>query len=207
MLRAARHDRRGRIDGGGDGSSDGALPVVDIAIPVLNEEKAIVGGIRTLHEFLSGSFPLPWRVTIVDNGSTDATWSLARQLAHTLDGVHARRIDARGKGAAIRAAWQESPAEIVAFMDIDLSTDLGALLPLVAPLVSGHSDLAIGTRLACGARIHRGLKREAVSRIYQVLLRVAFGSRFSDATCGFKAARADIARRLMEKVRDDGWFF
>jgi hypothetical protein len=92
-------------------------------------------------------------------------------------------------------------------MDVDLSTDLNALLPLVAPLISGHSDVAIGSRLGRGARVRRGLKRELISRCYNALLHIALGTRFSDAQCGFKAVRADTARRLMPRVENRSWFF
>lgn len=180
---------------------------VDIVIPVLNEERALPGCVRTLADFLDGGFPLPWRITIVDNGSTDATWPVATALAGEFDRVHARRIDVRGRGAALRAAWRDSPAEIVAYMDVDLSTDLDALFPLVAAVASGHSEIAIGTRLAHSARTRRSLRREVVSRAYNALLRYGFGAGFSDAQCGFKAARTDVVRPLMDKIEDDGWFF
>ncbi|HEX4811708.1 MAG TPA: glycosyltransferase [Nonomuraea sp.] len=185
-----------------------APPVsVDIVIPVLNEERALPGCVRTLADFLDRGFPLPWRITIVDNGSTDATWPVAGALAGEFGRVHARRIDVRGRGAALRAAWRDSPADIVAYMDVDLSTDLDALFPLVAAVASGHSELAIGTRLAPGARTRRSLRREVVSRGYNALLRYGFGAGFSDAQCGFKAARADVVRPLLDRVEDDGWFF
>jgi putative flippase GtrA len=185
-----------------------SLPTsVDIVIPVLNEERALAGSVRTVHKFLSSSFPLPWRITIVDNGSTDGTWELATELTTSLDRVFARRLEIRGRGAALRTAWLDSPADIVAYMDVDLSTGLGALLPLIAPLASGHSELAIGTRLAPGARTRRSLKRELVSRSYNLLLRLGFGVRFTDAQCGFKAIRKDFAIPLLDKVRDDRWFF
>ncbi|MET8985228.1 glycosyltransferase [Nonomuraea wenchangensis] len=180
---------------------------VDIVIPVLNEERALPGCVRTLAAFLDGGFPLPWRITIVDNGSTDATWPVATALAGEYDRVHARRIDVRGRGAALRAAWRESQADIVAYMDVDLSTDLGALFPLVAAVASGHSEIAIGTRLGRGARIRRSVRREVISRGYNALLRHGFRAGFSDAQCGFKAARARVVRPLMDKVEDDGWFF
>ncbi|MET9239324.1 glycosyltransferase [Nonomuraea sp. NPDC003709] len=183
------------------------LASVDIVIPVLNEERALPGCVRTLARFLGDGFPLPWRITIVDNGSTDATWPVANELAGQFERVHVRRLDIRGRGAALRAAWQDSPADIVAYMDVDLSTGLGALFPLVASVAGGHSEIAIGTRLARGARTRRSLRREVVSRGYNALLRYGFGVRFSDAQCGFKAARADVVRPLMAKVEDDSWFF
>ncbi|WP_084774351.1 glycosyltransferase [Nonomuraea candida] len=179
---------------------------VDIVVPVLNEERALAGCVRTLIAHLR-AFPLPWRITIVDNGSTDGTWRIATELAGELAGVHARRLDIRGRGAALRAAWQDSPADIVAYMDVDLSTDLDALFPLVASVASGHSEIAVGTRLAPGARTRRSLRREIISRGYNLLLRLGFGAGFSDAQCGFKAARTAVVRPLLARVRDDGWFF
>ncbi|MBT2224376.1 glycosyltransferase [Nonomuraea sp. NEAU-A123] len=183
------------------------LATVDIVIPVLNEQRALPGCIRTLNAFLGDSFPLPWRITIVDNGSIDGTWRVARGLSREFPQVYARRLETRGRGAALKAAWRDSPADIVAYMDVDLSTGLGALFPMVASLASGHSEVAIGTRLAHGARTRRSLRRELVSRGYNALLRYGFGAGFSDAQCGFKAARTDVIRPLMDRVEDDGWFF
>ena len=116
-------------------------------------------------------------------------------------------MDLPGRGRALRAIWSQSDAEVLAYMDVDLSTDLNALLPLVAPLLSGHSDLAIGTRLARGSRVIRGPKRELISRSYNLLLRTLMGARFSDAQCGFKAIRRDQARALLPLTQDTGWFF
>src|SRR6185503_9457236 len=152
-------------------------------------------------------FPLSWRITIVDNASTDATWATAGALAATVPGVRAIHLDRTGRGLALRSAWLASDARIVAYMDVDLSTDLGALLPLVAPLVSGHSDVAIGSRLARGSRVVRGAKREFISRSYNLILRGTLSARFTDAQCGFKAIRSDVAERLLPMVEDTGWFF
>jgi hypothetical protein len=116
-------------------------------------------------------------------------------------------LDAKGRGGALQAAWSSSNATVVAYMDVDLSTHLSALMPLVAPLISGHSDIAIGSRLAASARVVRGPKREFISRSYNLLLKSALGARFSDAQCGFKAMRADVARELLPLVSDTGWFF
>src|SRR4029434_7536804 len=124
-----------------------------------------------------------------DNASTDGTWVRAARLALDDDRVRALHLDRKGRGLALRTAWSASDAQIVAYMDVDLSTGLDALLPLVAPLLSGHSDLAIGTRLANGAAVVRGPKRELVSRCYNLLLRTAMQARFTDAQCGFKAGR------------------
>lgn len=181
--------------------------VVEVVVPVYNEEAGIEASIRRLHAYLTDEFPLPWLITVADNASTDRTWPIACRLAYELDGVQGVHLEAKGRGRALRAAWAASPAPVVAYMDVDLSTDLDALLPLVAPLVSGHSDVAIGTRLAPGSRIVRGPRREAISRTYNLLLRATLHNGFSDAQCGFKAVRADVARALLPMVEDQGWFF
>jgi putative flippase GtrA len=184
-----------------------AAPIVDIVIPVHNEARVLADSIGRLHRYLSEGFAFSWRITIVDNGSVDATWTEATVLAARYPEVRAIHLDAKGRGRALRRAWSESDAAVVAYMDVDLSTDLAALLPLIAPLVTGHSDLAIGSRLATGAHVVRGPRREAISRAYNRLLRVVFRNQFRDAQCGFKAVRADVARYLLPVVRDEAWFF
>jgi putative flippase GtrA len=180
---------------------------VEIVVPVFNEERDLVASIRRLHAFVGSSFPFSTCVTIADNGSTDGTWALATGLAGSLPGVRALRIPEAGRGRALHEVWSTSDADVVAYMDVDLSTDLAALLPLVAPLLSGHSDLAIGTRLSGTARVVRGVKRELISRSYNAVLHAVLATRFSDAQCGFKAIRADRARALLPYVRDRAWFF
>ncbi|MET0450552.1 MAG: bifunctional glycosyltransferase family 2/GtrA family protein [Mycobacterium sp.] len=181
--------------------------VLDIVIPVFDEERDLPGCVRRLHRFLSTEVPYPTRITVADNASTDDTLAVARRLAEELPDVAVIHLDAKGRGGALRAAWMTSTADVVAYMDVDLSTDLTALMPLIAPLVSGHSDIAIGSRLVASARVVRGPKREFVSRGYNLVLRGMLGARFSDAQCGFKALRADVARQLLPLVADTGWFF
>ncbi|MCB1038420.1 MAG: glycosyltransferase family 2 protein [Acidimicrobiales bacterium] len=180
---------------------------VEVVVPVFDEEDDLERSVRRLHRYLTDRFPLPWLITIVDNASTDGTWQVASALAADLHEVQAMRLAEKGRGRALRAAWSASPAPVVAYMDVDLSTDLDALLPLVAPLLSGHSDVAIGTRLAPASRVARGPKREAISRTYNLILRTALHSAFSDAQCGFKAVRTEVARALLPLVEDQGWFF
>ncbi|HEY9241371.1 MAG TPA: glycosyltransferase [Streptosporangiaceae bacterium] len=180
---------------------------VEIVVPVRNEEHDLGPSVRRLRGYLDDAFPCSARITIADNGSTDGTWAQARELAADLPGVRAVCIGRPGRGGALRSVWSASEADVYAYMDVDLSTDLNALLPLVAPLLSGHSDVAIGTRLARGARVIRGPKREIISRCYNLLLHATLGTRFSDAQCGFKAIRADVARELLPLTSDTGWFF
>ncbi len=177
---------------------------VEIVVPVHNEASTLESSIRRLHAL---ELPFPVRITIADNASTDDTWSTATALASELPGVHALHLPVKGRGQALRAAWAASDATVLAYMDVDLSTDLSALLPLVAPLLSGHSDLAIGTRLSRGSRVVRGAKRELISRCYNLLLRGTLAAKFSDAQCGFKAIRKDVADELLPLVEDAGWFF
>jgi glycosyltransferase involved in cell wall biosynthesis len=188
-------------------TAPGARPLVDVVVPVHNEQGALPDSIRRLHDHLTATLPFDWRIVIADNASTDETSRVAQALAADLPGVELLRLPEKGRGRALRAAWTASDADVVCYMDVDLSTDLRAVLPLVAPLVSGHSDVAIGTRLARGARVERGAKREVISRAYNRLLRLTLGARFSDAQCGFKAVRGDVARRLVPQIGNDGWFF
>jgi hypothetical protein len=180
---------------------------VEIVVPVYNEERDLEPSVRRLRTYLDARFPFHATVTIADNASVDGTQPIGRRLAATVPGVRYVRISEKGRGRALAATWLISDADVVAYMDIDLSTDLDALLPLVAPLISGHSDLAIGSRLVRGAKVRRGWKRELVSRAYNAVLRIALGARFNDARCGFKAIRADLARRLVPQVADRNWFF
>lgn len=181
--------------------------VLEIVIPVLNEARSLQACIGRLDRHLRDTFPYAYRITIADNGSTDGTDLIAAELARSTETVSALHLDRWGRGLALRTAWGASDAFVLAYMDVDLSTDLDALWPLVAPLMSGHSDLAIGTRLHRSARVMRGTRREVISRCYNAGLSVSLGASFTDAQCGFKAIRGDVARELLPLVRDDAWFF
>ncbi|MGB3040661.1 MAG: dolichyl-phosphate beta-glucosyltransferase, partial [Candidatus Nanopelagicales bacterium] len=180
---------------------------VELVLPVYNEQAVLAQTVERLDAYLTANLPYSYRITVVDNASTDRTWDLAERLAQRIPAVAAIHLDQKGRGRALRQVWLESDATVVAYMDVDLSTDLAAFLPLVAPLLSGHSDLAIGSRLTRSSRVIRGPKREVISRSYNVLLRTTLGTRFSDAQCGFKAMRADRARQLLPLVEDSEWFF
>jgi putative flippase GtrA len=201
------HETSGTGDDAGETGASSRALTLDVVVPVHDEAAVLAASVTLLHEHLSAGFPYAWQVTVVDNASVDGTAEIAHQLAATLPFVRALRLERKGRGLALRTAWSQSDAAVVAYMDVDLSTGLDALLPLVAPLISGHSDVAIGSRLANGANVARGPKREIVSRSYNLILHGLFGNRFRDAQCGFKALRADVARRLLPQVRDDQWFF
>jgi glycosyltransferase involved in cell wall biosynthesis len=196
-------------------ASDAGLPVtpverpiaVQIVVPVYNEQRVLRASVRRLHDYLIQQFNFAFEITIADNASIDATPSLAWALAHDIPEVRVLRLERKGRGRALRAAWSHSEADVVAYMDVDLSTDLGALPELLIPLLEGHADVAIGSRLAAGAQVTRGIKRELISRSYNLLLRALLGVGFSDAQCGFKAVRREAVQALLAEIEDDGWFF
>ena len=180
--------------------------VLDVVIPVFNEETQLADSVERVLDHLH-SMPWSFRVTIADNASTDQTALIARRLSHTHPEVTVVHLAEKGRGRALKRVWSASESDVLVYMDVDLSTDLAALLPLVAPLVSGHSDLAIGSRLSRASRVERGAKREFISRSYNLILRRALRARFSDAQCGFKAIRRSAARELLPLVEDNAWFF
>ena len=181
--------------------------LVEVAVPVYNEEKILARSVRQLHSYLTRNLPFRFVITIAENASTDGTFAAAQQLCAELSGVRAVHLDRKGRGFALRHVWGSSEADIVAYMDADMSTGLDAFLPLIAPLLSGHSDLAIGSRLAHGATVVRGPKRELISRAYNLLLRTVLSARFTDAQCGFKAGRTEVIKTLLPDVEDNAWFF
>ena len=181
--------------------------LVEVTVPVYNEAKVLAESIRQLHSYLSANVPFRFVITIADNASTDETFAIAQRMCRELAGVRAVHLDRKGRGLALRHVWSSSTADVVSYMDADLSTGLEAFLPLIAPLVSGHSDLAIGSRLSPDAMVVRGPRREIISRAYNLLLRLVLAARFSDAQCGFKAGRSEVIKALLPSVQDDAWFF
>jgi glycosyltransferase involved in cell wall biosynthesis len=180
---------------------------VDITVPVLNEQDALVPNLTVLSSHLSSDASYDWSITVVDNGSTDETWSLATSFAAANPRTRVLRLAQPGRGGALKEAWSTSEAEIVAYMDVDLSTGLESLRPLLDPIARGEADVSIGSRLAPGANTERSVQREVISRIYNIIARGLLGYAIRDAQCGFKALRAGVARDLIPRIVDDGWFF
>src|SRR5215204_1655979 len=181
---------------------------VEVVVPVYNEQDALPESIPVLCAYLETYFPYRWSVIIADNASTDNTLAVAEELAAAYHlHVSVLHLDEKGRGRALKAAWLASEADVVAYMDVDLSTNLWSFLPLVDPLATGHSDLAIGSRLLKGATVTRQWKRELISRCYNLLIKAMFRNRFSDAQCGFKAVKRSAAQKLLPQVEDGEWFF
>jgi glycosyltransferase involved in cell wall biosynthesis len=181
---------------------------VDAVIPVYNEEGDLEWSVTTLRQFLLDNVDYDWRIVVGDNASTDRTLDIAKELAERYPGqVTYVHLDQKGRGRALRRAWTESDADIVSYMDVDLSTDLSAFPPLIDSLIDSEYDVAIGSRLKAGAQVQRGLKREFISRSYNLLIKLLFWHSFSDAQCGFKAATRRVVRDIVPLIKDQAWFF
>jgi len=184
------------------------VATVDIVIPVYNEEHVLAESVTRVLAFLSAHPEHQWRVVVANNASTDHTLEVARRLEAEHPGqVAALHIPVKGRGIALRVAWLTSPADVCAYMDVDLSTDLAHLPALIDPLANNEADLAYGTRLHRLSQTQRSFKREFISRSYVFLLRTLAGLKVTDAQCGFKAIRRDAAHALVPLVKDTRWFF
>ncbi len=183
------------------------VATVDIVLPVHNEERVLERSVRALHSFLTDNLHHEWRIVIAENGSTDSTIDVARKLEDLLERVTAWRIPEAGRGRTLTRTWLESEADVVSYMDIDLSTDLDAFPSLVNAVCGGGYDIAAGTRLGPGADTARSLKREVLSRGFVLLINTLFRTKLRDTQCGFKAASRECARALLPHVKDNGWFW
>ncbi|MCK4242208.1 MAG: glycosyltransferase family 2 protein [Dehalococcoidia bacterium] len=182
------------------------MTTIDVVIPVYNEEHILAQSVATLRQFLKENMPQSWRIVIADNGSSDKTWEIAQSLAREHPDVITLHLDEKGRGRALRHAWLESSADIVSYMDVDLSTDLEAFPRLIQAIEEGH-DVAIGSRHLSDSSVRRSLGRELTSRSYNFLIKAMFLAKLSDAQCGFKALSSEAARKLVPLIRDRGWFF
>jgi len=179
---------------------------VDIVIPVYNEERDLPKSIRTLSEFLAGVKTFESNIIIADNASTDRTWETAQALGKEFPGVTPFHIDQKGRGRALKAVWSQSKADVVSYMDVDLSTNIQFFPLLIHGITLGY-DVAIGSRLLQASQTKRCFQREVVSRCYNLMIKALFWNRFSDAQCGFKAVRREVAQRLLPHIENNNWFF
>ena len=180
---------------------------VDVVLPVYNEERVLERSVRALHRFLTDNLAHEWRIVIADNGSTDQTFTIAKRLAAELPSVIASHVPEAGRGRALTHAWLDSNADVQAYMDIDLSTDLEALPRLISAVCDQGYDVAAGSRLGPQSETTRSLKREVLSRGYVLLIELLFGGHLRDTQCGFKAIRREAAQQLLPLTQDTGWFW
>ena len=180
---------------------------VDAVIPVYNEAHVLEKSVATLGAFLEQHLPYDWRIVVADNASTDETLPVAQALGNRNRRVNVVHLDQKGRGRALKAAWLASDADVLSYMDVELSTDIRAYPLLIRAIVEEGYDVATGSRLAKGARIKRGLKRDIVSRGYNLIIKAAFRTKFSDAQCGFKAISRKAANELLPRIENNEWFF
>lgn len=183
-------------------------PTLNIVIPVYNEEHELQEGVSTLYRYLTEYLKdFRWEITIIDNASLDTTYAIARRLAHVYRRINSLHLDQKGRGRAVKYAWLSKKTDYVAYMDIDLSTDLKHFPSLVRSLLRGY-DIAVGSRNAHGSRVYgRILFRTITSKMYIILIKLFFFVHFSDAQCGFKAASRRIVEKLIPRIVDNDWFF
>lgn len=181
--------------------------MVDVMIPVLNEAHVLATSVATLRQFLAESLPCRWRIVIVDNGSTDGTDRVARELVAAHEDVRFLQLPQRGRGRALRQAWSQSDADVMCYTDVDLSTELAALPKMVHSIVADGFDLSTGSRLLPESRTTRSAKREFISRSYNLFVKATLWTSFSDAQCGFKAISRNAMADLVPEVKDQSWFF
>jgi glycosyltransferase involved in cell wall biosynthesis len=186
---------------------DDASIDVDVVIPVLNEAHVLRRSVETVRNFLCANVHYRWQIVIVDNGSTDGTQGVAEQLAAEHEDVKFIHLLQRGRGRALRQAWLQSTADVVSYMDVDLSTRLEHLPELLAAIAREGYDVATGSRLMPESRTTRSFKREVISRIYNVMVKMVLLTKFSDAQCGFKAVSRRAVEAIVPKIEDQTWFF
>ena len=179
---------------------------IDIVIPVYNEEQALPRNILILTDFLKSNVINPWQIIIADNASTDSTRSVSEMLCERFSGVNYLYLPQKGRGRALKAAWKESTADIVSYMDVDMSTVLVHFPQLISSLESG-SHIAIGSRLSKESRVTRSFRREFISRTYNMMIKSMFFTGFPDAQCGFKAMTRESANTLIPQIKNNNWFF
>ena len=180
---------------------------VDIVIPVLNEAHVLEKSVRTLLAHLRSGFPYQWQIVIVDNGSTDGTQQVSKQLCEREPEVRFLHLFQRGRGRALRHAWLQSKADIVCYMDVDLSTSLEHVPELIGAIAHDGFDISTGSRLMRKSQTKRSFKREVISRIYNLFVKLVLSTRFSDAQCGFKAMSRKAVEAIIPQVEDQSWFF
>ena len=179
---------------------------IEIVVPVYNEEQALPSTILILTDFLNANVTKHWQIVIADNASTDNTRSVSEMLCGKYPGVNYKYIPRKGRGGALRRVWLDSTADIVSYMDVDLATNLDHFPQLIESLDSGY-HIAIGSRLSKGSRVTRSVRREVISRTYNVMIKSMLFTGFPDAQCGFKALTRETADAIIPQIKDNNWFF
>ncbi|MFL2745725.1 MAG: glycosyltransferase [Dehalococcoidia bacterium] len=182
---------------------------LDIILPVYNEQSILKQSVSIICEFITNNLTsYDTNIIIVDNGSTDSTFEIANQLTKSHNNIKAKKIKTKGRGIALKTAWFESSSDLLLYMDIDLSTDLSSLKPLIYEIDFNNFDIAIGSRLLKNSVVsNRKFLRTLTSKTYSFLTRFLFLSKIHDFQCGFKIINKHASKTLLPKIKDSGWFF
>ncbi|MFH1412596.1 MAG: glycosyltransferase [bacterium] len=182
--------------------------MIDICLPVYNEQNILQKNTLHIFEFCKKqNWPFDWQIVIIVNGSVDKSLQIAKELAGNYLQIIAVNYEASGKGNAIKEYGLISKADIMVYMDIDLSTDLKDLPELIEQITKHDYDLAIGSRLMPGSITKRSFLRELISRSYNLLSRILLNNNISDMQCGFKAVRITVFHKVAAYIQDTKWFF
>lgn len=184
----------------------GDRPSALVVLPVYNEEKALQKGVLTLLAFLKDYENYKWKIIIADNNSKDSTGNIGKKLETENPSVQYLYIPRKGRGIALRTAWEQTDCDFVSYMDIDLSTGLDALIRAM-DLLNAGADIVVGNRLAKNSNTTRCFKREFISQSYNIVIKIALGTHFQDAHCGFKTGRRDVVQKILPYIVDNEWFF
>lgn len=183
--------------------------LLSLVLPAYNEEanldKCTTLTLEALNRFLNKK---DYEIIIVEDGSTDKTPEVAKKLAGKFDRVRYLHSDERlGKGRSLTMAFREGKGRILAFVDVDLATDLGHLPELIKAVDEEGYDISIGSRLLPNSKVNRGIRRTITSKVFNKLVRLLLGSNLRDHQCGFKAFRRDTFENLASEVKSDHLFW
>lgn len=179
--------------------------MISVVIPVYNEEEQLEWSVKKVLETCKKNYK-NFEIIIADNASTDKTLEIANNLSEKYKQVKFIHLKEKGRGRALKKAFIDNDSDVMCYMDVDLSTDLKYLKKLTDAIENG-SDIAFGSRLKKGSEVERSLKRDIMSRGYNLLLKAFLDVNFKDAQCGFKAINRKIVRELIPQIKNNEWFF
>ncbi len=187
--------------------SEQARVAVSIILPAHNEAGKIDEAVRQTKQAMAAVTP-SYELLIAEDGSVDGTAERARALAATDPYVRHLHSDVRlGRGKALNRAFKVARGAVIMFMDVDLSTDLAYLQPLISAIRDEHYDIAIGSRLLSASETKRSVKRSTLSTVYNFLVRLMLRSKLRDHQCGFKAFRRTSLLHILDEITDEHWFW
>lgn len=183
-------------------------PHVLLVIPIYNEEKIIENTVRETIKYLNENTKYSYILVVADNASTDSSPEIVKNLQKEIPFLEYVRLPKKGRGLALHTVWKDFNAEVVAYMDADLSSPLTSLPNIIDPILNNESDVTFGSRLLPpGQAINRKGKRELTSQGYNFLLQFILGATFKDAQCGFKAISKEKFNQVEEEIKNQNWFY